>query len=62
MIADRKWWRSRGGEEVEKVDELIEKLAIHIIDTIESPKETKHEIEEKTKALATLVVARASMN
>ena len=47
---------------MEKVDELIEKLAIHIIDTIESPKETKHEIAEKTKALATLVVARASMN
>lgn len=47
---------------MEKVDELIEKLAIHIIDTIESQKETKHEIEEKTKDLATLVVARASMN
>lgn len=47
---------------MEKVDELIEKLAGHIIGILDTGDETTHEIEEKTKALAVLVALRASMN
>lgn len=46
---------------MEKVDELIESLAEHIIDKILSGKEFNQEISEKTKALAELISARASM-
>ena len=51
----------RGVREMEKVDELIESLAEHIIDKILSGKEFNQEISEKTKALAELISARASM-
>lgn len=46
---------------VEKVDKLIETLAEHIADKIFSGKESNQEISEKTKALAELISARASM-
>lgn len=44
---------------VEKVDELIEELAIHISGIISSGKEREGEIAEKTKALAELISVRA---
>ena len=40
---------------MEKVDELIEKLADHIIGIINIGNETDHEIAEKTSALAKLI-------
>ena len=47
---------------MEKGDELIEKLSIHLIEIIESKNEAEHEIEEKTKALVSLITARSAMN
>lgn len=44
---------------MEKVDKLIEKLAIHISQIISSGRENEGEIAEKTKALAGLISARA---
>lgn len=44
---------------MEEVDELIEKLAIHICEIISSGKEREGEIAEKTNALAELMSARA---
>lgn len=44
---------------MKEVDELIEKLAIHIGQIISSGGESEGEIVEKTKALAELVSARA---
>lgn len=44
---------------MEKVDELIEELAIHISGIISSGKEREGEIAEKTNALAELMSARA---
>lgn len=41
------------------VDDLIEKLAIHISEVISSGKERDHEVTEKTNALAALMSARA---
>lgn len=41
------------------VDDLIEKLAIHISEVISSGKECEHEVAEKTNALAALMSARA---
>ena len=46
---------------MEKVDKLIEKLAIHISQIISSGREGEGEISEKTKALAELISARAKM-
>ena len=46
---------------MEKVDELIEALAEHISYVIAFGKECENEIEEKTKALAELISARAKM-
>lgn len=46
---------------MEKVDELIEKLAGHIIGILDTGNEATHEIEEKTKALAELITARSRM-
>ena len=45
---------------MKEVDELIEKLAIHIGQIISSGKEREGEITEKTKALAELISARAN--
>ena len=45
---------------MKEVDELIEKLAIHIGQIISSGKECEGEISEKTKALAELISARAN--
>lgn len=45
---------------VKEVDELIEKLAIHISQIISSGIDDKGEIAEKTKALAELISARAN--
>lgn len=49
---------------MEKVDELIEKLAIHIIGLIDASNnaDCEDEIEEKTRALAELVAAKAQLN
>lgn len=47
---------------MEKVDEVIEILAEHISKIVSSGKESDHEIAEKTKALADLISARASLN
>ncbi len=47
---------------MEKVDKLIEDLAVHISGIIESGDDMEHEIGEKTSALAELVSARALMN
>ncbi len=44
---------------MKEVDELIDKLAIHISEVILSGKERDGEIAEKTKALAELMSARA---
>ena len=44
---------------MKEVDELIEKLAIHISQIISSGKECEGEISVKTKALAELISARA---
>ena len=41
------------------VDELIEKLAIHISEIISSGKEREGEVSDKAKALAALISARA---
>lgn len=46
---------------MEEVDELIEKLAIHIGEIISSGRVLEHEIAEETTALAELVSARAKM-
>ena len=45
-----------------KVDELIEKLAEHIIGIMGTNDEGQHEVVEKIKALADLVAARAYIN
>ena len=45
---------------MEKVDALIEELAIHISEIISSGEHFDGEIEGKTKALAELISARAS--
>jgi hypothetical protein len=47
---------------VEAVDTLIEKLAGNITDLIEQGSEIPSEVAEKTKALAELISARASLN
>lgn len=47
---------------MQKVEELIEKLADHIIEIIDDKATYENEIEEKTKALAELISARAYMN
>lgn len=47
---------------MEKVDELIGKLAEHIIGIMDINDGEAHEVAEKTKALADLVAARASLN
>lgn len=49
---------------MEKIEELIEKLAIHIIGLIDASNNTvcEDEIEKKTRALAELVAAKAQMN
>ena len=44
-----------------KVDELIEKLAAHIEELIEKGATHEYEIAEKTKALAELIHARANI-
>ena len=44
---------------MDKVDELIEKFAIHISEKISSGKYVNGEIEGKTEALANLISARA---
>lgn len=44
---------------MKEVDNLIEKLAIHISEVISSGKKREHEVAEKTKALAALMSARA---
>ncbi len=46
---------------MEEVDNLIEKLAIHISEVISSGKEREHEVIEETNALAALMSARAQM-
>ena len=46
---------------MKEVDNLIERLAIHIQEVISSGKCGEHEIAEKTKALAELVSARANV-
>ena len=46
-------------ENVKAVDDLIEKLAIHISEVISSGKECEHEVAGKTNALAALMSARA---
>lgn len=54
----------RGGEVkgMEKVDKLIEKLAENISRILESGREKENEVEKKTKALAELISARATIN
>lgn len=47
---------------MEAVDILIEKLAGNITDLIEQGSEIPLEVAEKTKALAELISARASLN
>lgn len=47
---------------MEEVDTLIEKLAGNITDLIEQGSEIPSEVAEKTKALAELISARASLN
>lgn len=47
---------------METVDQLIKNLAEHISGRLKSNNEMEHEIAEKTKALADLITARASMN
>lgn len=46
---------------MKEVDNLIEKLAVHISGIIASGKEREHEVAEKTKALAELMSARAKV-
>lgn len=46
---------------MEKIDELIDALADHIKKRIDEGNDLNNEIEEKTKALAELVSARALM-
>lgn len=47
---------------MEKVDQLINDLAEHIINVLKSDDELQHEVAEKSTALANLISARASMN
>ncbi len=47
---------------MEKVDQLINDLAAHIINVLKSGDEFQHEVAEKSTALANLISARASMN
>ena len=49
-----------GGERMQEVDKLIERLAEHIKSIIDSGKESPGEIAEKTKALAELISAKAN--
>lgn len=46
---------------MDKVDELIDALAEHIKKRIDEGNDMENEITEKTKALAELVSARASL-
>ena len=46
---------------MEKIDELIDALADHIKKRIDEGNDLNNEITEKTKALAELVSARASL-
>ncbi len=47
---------------MEKVDQLINDFAEHIINILESGVERPHEVAEKSTALANLISARAAMN
>lgn len=47
---------------MKKLEELIEKLADHIIEIIDDKATYENEIEEKTRALAELVSAKAHLN
>lgn len=47
---------------MQKVEELIEKLADHIIEIIDDKAIYEKEIEEKTRALAELVSAKAHLD
>lgn len=47
---------------MEKVDQLINDLAEHIINILKSGNELPHDITEKSTALANLISARAKMN
>lgn len=60
MLPQHKFNR-REMRRVKEVDELIKKLAIHISEIISSGKEREGEVSDKTKALAALISARASM-
>lgn len=46
---------------MQEVDKLIGTLSEHIENIIQNDREVEHEIAEKTKALAALVAARASV-
>ncbi|MBD5524539.1 MAG: hypothetical protein HDR04_08980 [Lachnospiraceae bacterium] len=47
---------------MEKVDQLINDLADHIINILKSEEKLQHEVAEKSTALANLISARAAIN